>query len=524
MCHLRLPRLDRSAIPIACMVIAILRRCTAWDPPSLWLDDIWMALPLRHLGLEQILALHLPSPIGFLALEKLAGMSARDLEWPLQIVPALCGLLVIPLFYAVVRRLVSERWALSLACLLAACHPVAELYAMRVKHYACDLLVVVGLLGLMLSALQRPSIARCFALVVAGLAGALFSFASLFVSLCFVHALLADRALRAYRAQRLDRLTLGYGVGAGLFDAGVFALHKTLLEGQSSAAMKAFWHAYFLHFDSLTGVLRWIGRRLFAFPLYALSAWLVVLLPLVFIGARSLARDSTLRPLVWAWLGLLAGLVLAAALDIYPMGNDRTGLFAYPLFWAFAAVGCEHLRTAPARSERSIKLQTACALYVVAVCLLRPPVAYSDARDRQAVEESLRRRHAGDGLLVQPSGLLALAYYGDRPLRFVRDDSVCHRFAAWPDWPDLQLLPSTLNGGSLRDEPSLADAFLDAYYARPYPRVVYLSTHASDAVDARVVERALRAGYRTLRIDESPRARVFIFERATAQLARGSKT
>jgi hypothetical protein len=540
MCHVHLPRLvDRysrwvparslqrlrtnAAIPLACMAIAILRRGTAWDPASLWLDDIWMALPLRNLGFEQILALHLPSPIGFLALEKLAGLAAGDLEWPLQIVPALCGLLAIPLFYRVMRRLVTDRWALGLACLLVACHPTAELYAMRVKHYACDVLVVIGLLGLMLSTLQSPSIARFFALVVVGLAGALFSFASLFVSLCFVHALLADRAVRAYRARQLDRLALGYAVGAGRFDAGVRALHKTLLESQSSTAMKAFWQAYFLHFDSLPSVLLWIGRRLFAFPMYALSAWLIVLLPLVFVGARAVARDSTLRPLVWAWLGLIAGLVLAAALDIYPMGNDRTGLFAYPLFWAFAAVGCERVR-APTLSQQRAKLQTACALYVVGICLLRPPVEYSDARDRQAVEETLRRRRDGDGLLVQPSGLLALAYYGDRPLRFVRDESVCHRFAAWPDWSDLFVLPSTLNGRSVRDEPSVADAVLDEYYARRYLRIVYLSTHASDATDARVVERAARGGYRVQRIDESSRARVFIFERASPGLARGLKT
>jgi hypothetical protein len=241
-----------------------------------------------------------------------------------------------------------------------------------------------------------------------------------------------------------------------------------------------------------------------------------VLLPLVFIGARAIARDATLRPLAWASLALIIGLVLAAALDIYPMGVERTGLFAYPLFWAFAAIGCERLRTSGPRTNKHARWQAALACYVVVVCILRPPVVYSDARDRQAVQETLRIRKAGDGLLVQHTGLLALAYYGQRALHFEHYEDVCHRFVAWPDLPDLLVMPISINGGSVRDQPQLADPLLNAFYARRYARIIYLSTHADDNVDQHIIAEATRNGYRVKRIDESPRAHVFVLELSAA--------
>jgi Dolichyl-phosphate-mannose-protein mannosyltransferase len=512
--------------PLACVALALVRRASAWDPDSLWLDDLWMALALRHRDFEQLTALHLPSPIGFLALEQLAARVSDDPEWPLQIVPALCGLLAIPVFYRVMQKLVTHPLALGLACMLVAFHPAAELYAQRVKHYTLDILVVSCLLGLMVDALRArprpgapdapsaPSLARFALLAAAALAFAPFSFSSLFVSLCFVHALLASWLWPALRERRFDRTLAAALCLCALFDLGVLALHQTLLADQSGPTMKWFWRTYFLHFDSAGGVALWFARRLLAWPMYALSWPLLVLAPLTYVGLAALAADARLRPLCWALSALAFGLIVAAALDIYPMGAERTGQFTYPLIWAFTAVGADRLLAVHApHGSRRRNLQLGLMAYVALVCLARPLVKYDDALDRQVVAEALRMRRNGDGLLMQHTGLLAFAYYGGRPLRFERYEGVCHRFAALPDWPDLEVLPIAVGETMLRDDPSVADPLLGAFYGRHYARIQYVSTHATESIDAHVVARAQTHGYRVQRFDKSPRARLFVFER-----------
>jgi hypothetical protein len=460
-----------------------------------------------------MLALKIPSPLGFLALERLTANGSSDPEWPLQIVPAVCGLLAIPLFYLTLRKLVTDRWVLGLACLVAACHPVAELYSMRIKHYSLDMLVAIGLLWLMLESLRRPSLARFGLLVLASSVAALFSFASLFVSLCFVHALVIDRAWRGHTARRFDWTIWVYVAGAVGFDLAIAVLHHELLADQSSPTMKAFWRNYFLHFDTAGSALLWFGRRFLAFPMQALSAPLLVLAPFLFSGGRALARDLQLRPLTWACAALVLGLVAAAALDIYPMGAERTGLFSYPLFWAVAAVGGERwLNGQQPASRARRRVSVALAAYVAIVCLARPAVSYSDVRDRQVIEEALRLRKPGDGLMMQHTGLLAFAYYSNRPLRFEAFDDVCHRYAAWPDFPELNVLPIEVGGVMLRDDPQLADAQLAEIFARRYRNIYYVSTHANEAIDRHIVERAEQHGYASRRNDASPQARLFIFE------------
>ncbi|HEY2735564.1 MAG TPA: hypothetical protein VGI70_16320, partial [Polyangiales bacterium] len=148
------------------------------------------------------------------------------------------------------------------------------------------------------------------------------------------------------------------------------------------------------------------------------------------------------------------------------------------------------------------------------VCLARPPVRYSDVRDRQVVEQTLRRWKPGDALLMQHTGLLAFAYYSGRRLTFEHYSDVCHQFIAWPAISDLHVLPIETNGRRLVEHPDASDLQLARLYEHGYARIFYVSTHATDGVDRHIVEDAARYGYQSQRIDESPRARLFILERS----------
>lgn len=102
----------------------------------------------------------MPSPFGFSVLSKLFAYLGTDREWPLQVAPFLAGLAFIPVFYLVIRRVVQRPEITALACLVVACHPVAELYATRVKHYTLDALVALLLWGLFIDLRLRPSLRR----------------------------------------------------------------------------------------------------------------------------------------------------------------------------------------------------------------------------------------------------------------------------------------------------------------------------------------------------------------------------
>jgi hypothetical protein len=500
---------------LAGMLIALVRRSSGLDPASLWLDDQWVALALRHADLARISALHIPTPLGWSALEKLVISVSPDRDWALQIVPFVMGLVSIPLFCKLASRVVTHPLAIGLACLLVSCHPVAELYATRVKHYTLDLTICIALLALLLDALQAPSTRRFVMLTVCSLIAALVSFASLFVSLCGVHALLLDRGLQAQRDRAYTREARSYLIAALLFDLGVAALYLSYFEDQSSPAMRAFWVKYFLRFDSFHSVFTFFWRSFLAFPMQAVSAWLVILLVWVALGLREAARDPVLRPLVWAFAALVFGLVVAAALQIYPMGVERTALFAYPLFWLFAAIGVQRtLLSDLSPSPFKRKLTWGLAVYVTAISLFRPRVVYSDARDRQVVEAILRASHEGDALLTAPLGLLPLSYYGGKPVQLVHSSVLSHQMEALPTWHDLFVLPNDLGGVSLRDQPAIADAMIADLCKRGFRRILYASTNAIDSVDQHVVSEIERDGYRHVqRIDSSPRARLFLLSR-----------
>jgi hypothetical protein len=510
-------RKQSVVVPSVCFLIALLRRSSGWDPPSLWLDDQWMAVALRSIDLPRLWALHVPAPFGFVLLEKAVIHVSQDREWPFQIVPLVAGLAAIPVFYWVLSRVVRHPGVLAVTCLGAACHDVAELYSLRVKHYSFDLLVATALLGLTIGVLQQPSRLRFLRATLASLFAALFSFASLLLSLCCLHVLAASALLRASRPA-YARAYVACALG---FDAIVAGLYRGYFAGQSSPTMRAFWKKYFLRFDSWESVGSFAYHGLGRFALHALTPWCIALFILVVLGVRAVHRDPGLRPLVYVTGLFYSGLLLGAALQVYPLGPERTSLFAYPLLWLFAAIGCERALLGPdPRAAWRTRVASLVAVYVVAVSMFRPGVTYSDVRDCQAVETALRLRRPGDALLMHQFGLLALAYYGGRPMRIVPSLRVAQQFEAWPDWPELYVLPLEIGGVSLRDDPSGSDAPLLDVVRRNPPRIVFLSTHATDRVDARVLQQLQARGYELeQRVDESPLAHVFLLQRVSSYVA-----
>ncbi len=494
----------------SCLMIAVLRRAPAFDPPSLWLDDQWVALALRQCSLAQVYALHMPTPIGFAWLEQQAMRLSSDPEWPLQIVPYLFGLFEIVVVYALLRRIVKQTWVIALGTLLAACHPVSELYALRVKQYSLDMVACSLLFLLFVRGLQRRDPATLRWLVLGGWLATPFSFSSVFVSACLVHVFALDQWLRVRPNRRAGLVLAGTLLS---FELGMAAIYVAYLRDSSNPALREFWQEHFLRFDSAAHVLTFLYKGPLSFFYYALSGPLLVLLPFAMVGGRTLARDPVLRPITWACAGLFLGLLVASALQMFPMGAERTGLFAYPFLWVLAAVGVDRMLTeAPSWSSKPGRYAVLLSAYVAACCLLRPAVSYSDARDRDVVQAARRELHTGDGLLMQPYGALALGYYGGRPVHFVVSNQLSHHFETFPDWPNATVVPRVIGELTVREHPEVAGTLLADFFGRGYPRVLYVSTNAAEQVDAFVVTAAQRRGYAVARrVDASARARLFVF-------------
>jgi hypothetical protein len=338
-----------------------------------------------------------------------------------------------------------------------------------------------------------------------------------------VHALVLERGLalrgRFEVTPETKRNAAAYFAGALVFDLGVLALYLCVFAGQSSPAMKAFWFKHFLDVTSLESILRFAWRGLLGLPFNAVSPWFALLYWPLIVGIRATLLNERLRPLAWGFGLLFLLQLMAATLQVYPMGEARTGLFSYPIFWIITAIGADSLiRSASSSAARRGWLQLAAASVVIAA-LCRPSVEYSDVRDRQDVEHMLELFRPSDGLLMHHFGLLALAYYGARPSKLIRSNVHSHGFEAWPDYPNLFVLPLDVDGVSLRSRPELADASLETLYGRGYQRLLFLSTHMTPAVDQHVLEDCEKHGYyETERFSESPRAMLYVLTRTRQQV------
>jgi hypothetical protein len=152
---------------------------------SLWFDEASLALNIidRSLGgLTKPLDFNQGGPIGFLLVEELASRALGFSEYALRFFPLLCGLVSIPLFVWLARRVLSPL-AVPLAVLLFVVADGLIYYSSEVKPYEGDVAAAVGLLaaGTLLARDVRMSGARALVIAVGGLALIALSFAAVFM-------------------------------------------------------------------------------------------------------------------------------------------------------------------------------------------------------------------------------------------------------------------------------------------------------------------------------------------------------
>ncbi|MCI0656479.1 MAG: hypothetical protein L0170_05345, partial [Acidobacteria bacterium] len=229
-------------------IALLLARCAwAWwpgfNPPSLWLDDEWVAVLVRSAPGSLLVEGKLPIAPGFVfALRATTAVLGRG-EWQLQTLSVLAALSAVVLLSVVVSRLTHSRGLGLAAGAMLAANPVLAVYSVRVKQFSLDGLFTLGLFALALLGLRSGNV-RVF-LWLAGLAAVLpcFSFVMVLPAVILVNLtgyfMLRDPACRETRARR--SLLLAWAA----FDLAVVILYHCLMRGRGNPSLFQFWSAGF---------------------------------------------------------------------------------------------------------------------------------------------------------------------------------------------------------------------------------------------------------------------------------------
>jgi hypothetical protein len=473
------------------------------DPPSLWLDDQWVAIAVRKMSPGVFLQLKPAVPIGFAAVEAGLARLFPDPEWPLQRFPVLCSLAQLPLIALLVLRLTKRRALAFVAAALLLLDPMGATYAVTVKQYASDGLATVLLLLVGLPLLEQWRLRTAALTAAVALVAILFSFPSCFVSVPLLN-LAALAALRSRRSSA-DRRWWGLGVVVA-FDVALLLAYLFLFRHQSDEAMKAYWARNFIPLDSPRAALEflshtgWLGLRA------ALPAALSPLLVLAPVGLLSLALDRSLRSTALLRAAVILGLLSAAALRLYPVATGRTDLFVHPVILILICVGLNAVtRWKPISRVADALL---CIAALAALWQIGTPsnyVARDDARIVRALQAEARPE---DAVIIYPHAVFAVGYYASWPVEFVRWPEYAHGFDVRVRRPRTL---SLLGHRNFVRRPRAFRPLIEEFLATRPPRVLYVGTHL-DPSTHRAIQRAIGdAGYALAEREDAPAAQLLVY-------------
>ena len=421
-------RLKRMAsVGVALVVVgvalrALWARLPGWNPESLWNDDLAWGAIVRGQDLQTVVTVPAHAPPVFLA--ALWGLLSlfRDPEWSLQLLPFVCGIVAIPVMACLVRRLTGDNALAILAACLTALNPLLAHYTVFVKQYSLGFLstalLLLGATVLFGGSRARPN--RIWGVSLVGGLGIFVSFTSVFASAPVV-ILGAARHLWFRETDRRQLRSILAAVGTYL--ALVLAAYVSL-QNRANDLVRSDFGAGFIELNTARSAWTFLsqqGRRLIE---TSLPSWVETdiwqpetmswALPIVGLGLAWLLARRRTRMFGLVIVGFYAAFLLASALRIYPLGIDRTNIFAFPAAICLFAAGVHALTEL---IPRAAAVRMAVALGVAALALYQPVrAAYWDVNDDLLIEWLSIMSNPSDGLILSPNGTYLAAYYGGWPV------------------------------------------------------------------------------------------------------------
>jgi len=404
----------------------ILMRIPLLDPPSLWYDDEWVAALVRFAGLREWLEYRASVPMGFVASLKGISYLDADPERGLQLLPMLCGL-VAPLLLGWLVQRETRLPPLGLVSgALLAMSPVAVGYSMRVKQFSWDALIVVVVLIVGLSVLQKAA-APSWRQILPTAIATLLSYVSILVAAPIMHVSLLRNFVR-------ERPTLGLALHKALptlaLDLLWIGYYWFRLRAQSRGDVNFFWR--------LRGVLpEWSGEGIlgyfFSSGPYGFTKAIGNAIPFIDPTMGTILVGISLLGL-WVnrssrWLGVFFSTFYALALvgalfGVYPFGGIRTDIFSYPVTVCLVSLAlglglnqfATHRRVVIASALAGLSL----VIFLIQVVRPRPtPTPYPARSDAELVKLLETSRTSDEFVLVSRPAHFAVGYYGSLPMRYV---------------------------------------------------------------------------------------------------------
>jgi hypothetical protein len=502
---------------------------------SLWIDEAWLALNLieRPLsGLTRPLDFNQAAPIGFLFIEAIAGRALGYSEYALRLFPLICGVLSIPAFAWLARRIVSPEVA-PFAILLFIVADALVYYSSEVKPYEADVTVAVGLLAAGTLLAESPELTRGKALLIAVGGAALITVS--FTAVLVVAALAVTFGIRfafKWREQRNSATSFALLVWSlASITIGVLGLTKgrhvrESFEGGSGRFLGVS--------GSPLHVLNVMGTRVadgIGFPENRpFNQVLKLALLCAAIGAIALVRRNPMQlaMLVVPFLLLLG----ASAAHVYPI-SQRTTLFLLPGVILLIAEGVAQIvRWVPPRATLATALFLGVAVAAAPVTLAGARLVHPRTREEIKPVLEFVRHHwqPGDTLYVHYGAQYAFLYY---------EKCGCLRLTG-PGGRDLWPVVSAHGTREqyARAGRSTSPAVVIGRYAgndwnrylaelqrlRGRHRLWFLYTHVRDSQERSVIERDLvgyldRIGTRAQAIDR-PQAHAYFYELSRKTVAK----
>src|SRR5262245_33950997 len=260
-------RLQTTAVVALLLLGALLRSVQYFARTSLSFDELAVALNVQRHPLGELMFRPLDffqvAPPGFLALVKLSTELLGVNEEALRLLPWLCSLAALPLFWRVATRFLAGV-PLLLALLLFAFSPSQVWYSNNLKPYAGDVTFTLLLVLFGLRFRERPGDVRAaFAGGVVGGLSLLLSFPAVVTAAVVMAILLGEWLRNRPRPPLTPLLALGLPWGIAALAAAGLALRLQTVEG--SAYMRRFWAQDFFPapWHGLDALL-WLPDRLFS--------------------------------------------------------------------------------------------------------------------------------------------------------------------------------------------------------------------------------------------------------------------
>ena len=385
---------------------------------SLYLDEILLSRNILDLPLGQLLtkplALDQVAPRGFLLIERLVVAIFGPSELALRLLPFVCGIAGLVVFWRLVKRVVNDTASAVGLFLFAIGVPFIR-FGAEVKQYECDLLAATVLTLLAFKLHDREASKQ--RLVIAGLGGFLviwFSQTSVLVMAGLGAALAVEWLIsRDRRTRRALLITIPLWAVASLVAVVVGFRSMTPSTRQF---MNEFWAGAFfpLPFDWRSAAT-WIGQRfteLFSDATLLHYRWPAAFVLLAMIGIIVIWRHNRMAALVLCGPPLVA--LGAAIAHQYPW-RGRLAFWMLPAAVIAVAAGTEWILGKASALHPAIGLIFLIAVLAAPViALAEAPPPYELEHHRDMLKYLQQRRQPGDVIYVVQLQEIGTQFYGPR--------------------------------------------------------------------------------------------------------------